>query len=375
MAVVGGGLAGLAAALRLAKARHSVRLYEASDLLGGRWAARRVDLGGRSVVIDDVPPVLEFPAPWRDLFRKSGRTLAEELDRSGAALVPAPPATYVFADGADLSWPTDRGELYAVHERRYGTATAERWRALVDRLDDIWQTVRKLGWEAEMTGRAQLTGPVRRRVLHDHTVADLATEIAHPHLAAVLRASAYRQGSDPETTPAWCAVALSVERRFGRWTVRSYSEADEQDRTGRSSAVVDALIGRLGTRRVDVRLGERVEVLDHRHRRIRGATTNHQRLSTSAVIWTADPRQLSDIGLPRFGARGLRHHLRRLQPARAPSVGHELVPISAERPPDQISEQIALDADGVHRVSYRRPVRAGPLWAIHDWRQSSPEAS
>ncbi|MDN5805454.1 MAG: NAD(P)-binding protein, partial [Microlunatus sp.] len=90
MAVVGGGLAGLAAALRLAKARHSVRLYEASDLLGGRWAARRVDLGGRSVVIDDVPPVLEFPAPWRDLFRKSGRTLAEELDRSGAALVPAP---------------------------------------------------------------------------------------------------------------------------------------------------------------------------------------------------------------------------------------------------------------------------------------------
>ena len=32
--VVGGGLAGLAAALRLAKARHPVRLYEATDRLG-----------------------------------------------------------------------------------------------------------------------------------------------------------------------------------------------------------------------------------------------------------------------------------------------------------------------------------------------------
>ena len=48
--VVGGGLAGMAAAARLAKARYAVTLYERSDRLGGRWAARSL-LDG--VLVDD----------------------------------------------------------------------------------------------------------------------------------------------------------------------------------------------------------------------------------------------------------------------------------------------------------------------------------
>ena len=36
--VIGGGLAGLAAAARVAKAGHLVELYERSDTLGGSWA-------------------------------------------------------------------------------------------------------------------------------------------------------------------------------------------------------------------------------------------------------------------------------------------------------------------------------------------------
>ena len=84
--VVGGGLSGMAAAARLAKARYAVTLYERSDRLGGRWAARSL-LDG--VLVDDGPAVLGFPAPWRDLFRKSGRPLEAELSRIGTELVPA----------------------------------------------------------------------------------------------------------------------------------------------------------------------------------------------------------------------------------------------------------------------------------------------
>ena len=36
--VIGGGLAGLAVAARLAKAGHQVDLYERSETLGGTWA-------------------------------------------------------------------------------------------------------------------------------------------------------------------------------------------------------------------------------------------------------------------------------------------------------------------------------------------------
>ncbi len=373
MVVVGGGLAGLAAALRLAKARHPVRLYEATDRLGGRWASRTEEIAGAGVVLDDAPPVLEFPAPWRDLFRKSGRTLAEEFDRSAVALSAAEPARYVFADGAELLWPTDRGELFAVHEQAYGTAVADRWRRLVDQLDDVWQTVRKLGWEAELTGKAELTGPVRRRIQQDRTVADLAEEIDHPHLAAVLRAGAYRQGGDPASTPAWCAVSQSIERRFGRWTLQSDCVDDHRDRTGRSSTLVDALIERARVRRVDVRLNERVDVLDLDQGRTRGVVTTHERLEAAAVIWTADPWQLPAAGLPRFRARTLRRHLRRLTPATAPVVSHDLRPATDDWSRGRVEETIVLDADGVPTVTYRRPVTAGTLHSVHDWQRRRPD--
>ena len=371
--MVGGGLAGLAAAVRLAKARHPVRLYEATDRLGGRWTSRTESFPGGAVVLDDAPPVLELPAPWRDLFRKSGRTLAEELDRSAAALSAAEPATYVFADGTELSWPTDRGELFAVHEQRYGTATANRWRSLVDHLDDVWQTVRKLGWEAELTGRAELTGPVRRRIRQDRTIAELAEEIDHPHLAAVLRAGAYRQGGEPETTPAWCAVSQSIERRFGRWTLQSDCVDDHRDRTGRTSTLVDALIERARLRRVDVRLNERVDQLDLDQGRTRGVVTTHERLAATAVIWTGDPWQLPAAGLPRFRSRALRKRLRRLTPARAPTVTHELLPAAPDWSSGRVEETITLDTDGVPTVTYRRPVTAGTLRSVHDWQTRHPD--
>ena len=85
VAVVGGSLPGLAAAARLAKVGHSVVLHEARPVLGGRWAEPGV-----------LPDVLDFPAPWRDLFKKSGRPLSAELARAGLDLVPAPDAVVVL---------------------------------------------------------------------------------------------------------------------------------------------------------------------------------------------------------------------------------------------------------------------------------------
>ena len=108
--VIGGSLAGLAAAARLAKTGHAVELFEQTDRLGGRWAPRTLPTG---TVVDDAPAVLGFPAPWRDLFRKSGRPLEAELARLGYELAPADPALVVFADGTELSWPADRSGQFS----------------------------------------------------------------------------------------------------------------------------------------------------------------------------------------------------------------------------------------------------------------------
>src|SRR5215217_7911906 len=96
IAVVGGGVAGMAAAARLARLGHAVDLYEQAGVLGGSWAPYELADG---VLVDDAPAVLGFPAPWRDLFRKSGRPLEAELARSGYALAPAELPRLIFADG------------------------------------------------------------------------------------------------------------------------------------------------------------------------------------------------------------------------------------------------------------------------------------
>ena len=247
--VIGGGLAGLAAAARLAKAGHQVELYERSDRLGDTWAPYQLTSG---LTVDDAPSIIGFPAPWRDLFRKSGRPLEAELAKMGYALEPAQPATMIFADGAELTLPTDRGGQYAALAAAYGNSVAERWRDLIDRLDNVWQTLRGLGLEAELRSRRQLTRTVRRSLFGPRmTLADLATSIDHDHLGALIRSVAYRMGSLPEQTPAFVAVELSMRRTFGHWQVQPLDTNSGLD-AGRSSVLVEALAGRLALRKVAV---------------------------------------------------------------------------------------------------------------------------
>ena len=136
-----------------------------------------------------------------------------ELTRAGYRLEPADPATVVFNDGTELRWPSDRGEQLSALTAAYGRPVAERWRDLVDRLGGVWQALRPLGWEAELRGRRQLSRDVRQRLLGRQSLAQLGRDLAHPHLEALVRSVAYRQGSVPERTPALAAGSSAPSRR------------------------------------------------------------------------------------------------------------------------------------------------------------------
>jgi UDP-galactopyranose mutase len=376
--VVGGGLAGMVAAARLAKAGHPVRLQEASDRLGGRWAAR--PWGGGDSRVDDAPAVITFPAPWRDLFRKSGRPLEAELARTGHALVPAGPVDYVFADGSELVLPSDRGGQYAALTGAYGAGVAERWRDLVDDLDPVWQALRPLGLEAELRERSQLR-QVRRALRQGRTVEDLARAAPHPHLAALVRSTAYRIGSDPSSTPAFCAVDLAVTRTFGRWTIQGPLDTDD---TGRSSVLIEVLAGRLRLRRVEVRLSSAVTGVEVRDQRVTGVTlATGQRIVPAAVVVAVDPWQTVDVLLQGRPAGRLRRDVHRLTPARAAPVTHTRQPApglpvrgakAAPGPPGGgVRESVTLTADGVPAVHYDRPVTGGWLRSTHDYTRAAPD--
>jgi phytoene dehydrogenase-like protein len=366
--VIGGGLAGLAAAARLAKVGHQVELYERSEVLGGTWAPYQLPSG---VTVDDAPSIIGFPAPWRDLFRKSGRPLEAELARMGYALEPAQPPTMIFADGAELTLPTDRGGQYAILADAYGSSVAKRWRDLLNRLDEVWQTLRGLGLETELRSRRQLKKTVTRSLFgHRMTLADLASSIAHDHLEALIRSIAYRLGSVPEQTPAFTAVELSIQRTFGRWQVAPLDTHPELD-GGRSSVLAEALAGRLALRKVQVHLGCTVEGIHLRTGHVAAVATSAGDRPASAVVATCDPWQIFNDLLPVTAARRTRRHLRRLSPAAAPTITHHEVPAPIAR----LRETITLTTDGVPTVSYFHLLADKGIQTTHDFNATLHRAS
>ena len=386
VAVVGGGLAGLAAAARLAKMGHAVRLHEASAVLGGRWApyalagtATTEGDDSTGVLVDDAPGVLTFPAPWRDLFRKSGRPLEAELARSGRGLLPAPPAIYGFVDGSTLVLPSDRGEQHDALLRAYGPGPAARWQHLLDSLGEVWQTLRPLGLE-EPYAAAAVTRDVVRRLRGRRTLADLADSLDEPHLRALVRSTAHRAGTTPSRAPALHAVELLVGRTFGRWQVAPDPGARTRPGTaveptagdvGRSSVLVEALGARLALRGVDVRLGSRVLGVETAAGAVTGVRTELGLEPAAAVVLAVDPWAAADL-VPPGSARVLRKALRGAGPARLPVATHTVLPDPHEdgdpgrSGAGDVDEQVRLDADGVPVVVTTRRLSGRRVRTVHD---------
>src|SRR5699024_8140573 len=133
--VVGGGFAGLSAAVRIAKLRHQVTLLEAADDLGGQL--RPLVRDGFS--FDHGYSVLTVPATLRDLFRKSGRPLERVLDLQHLS----PARRHVFRDGAALDLPTGSRSAQTEAVNSLGGRLGEEWTGWLDGFADVWDTLRR----------------------------------------------------------------------------------------------------------------------------------------------------------------------------------------------------------------------------------------
>ncbi|HEY0239653.1 MAG TPA: FAD-dependent oxidoreductase [Friedmanniella sp.] len=376
VAVVGGGLAGLAAAARLAKMGHAVRLHEATAALGGRWAPYA--LSGTGVLVDDAPGVLTFPAPWRDLFRKSGRPLEAELAISGHALAPATAATYRFADGTELALPSDRGEQHEALRHAYGPGAAARWQHLLDSLGAVWQALRPLGLEEPYEPTA-LGRDVVRRLRGRRSLGDLADGLAEPHLRALVRSTAFRQGTTPEQAPALAAVDLLVSRTFGRWQLRpdvGVGARHDPSDVGRTSLLVEALAARLVLRGVDVRLGSRVLAVEAGPAGVTRVRTDAGFEPAARVVLAVDPWSAADL-LPPAAARDLRRTLRGAAPARLPTAVHTVLDADAAELDgagglDDVGELVRLDPDGLPVVATTRRLSGRAVRTVLDHRTTTP---
>ena len=103
VSIIGSGIAGLAAAVRLAAAGHQVAVYEANDYVGGKmyeWEHQgfRFDMG---------PSVFTMPEYVEDLFRIAGKSASDYIQINRPEL----PFNYFFDDGLVLNFYADLEKL------------------------------------------------------------------------------------------------------------------------------------------------------------------------------------------------------------------------------------------------------------------------
>ena len=259
--VVGAGVGGLAAAVRLAAAGHTVTVLEQAGTVGGKLGRYRHDTPYGTFRFDTGPSLLTLPGVFEDLFAAAGGRLADEVD-----LVPVDPLVrHRFADGTVLDSRTDPEEFADHIGRTLGAGAAGDWRRLWRRAGRIWdaswrdilrspidspRALAPLAWRlgdlAAVAPGTSLRG-LGRRYLRD------------PRLRVLLDRYATYTGADPRRAPAALAAIPYAELRFGGWYLR-----------GGLGTLADALVRRSTALGVTIRTGERVTGIAATGGRVRG---------------------------------------------------------------------------------------------------------
>jgi phytoene desaturase len=303
--VIGAGLGGLSAAVRLAVGGHQVVVCEQADQVGGKlgWFSR----DGFS--FDTGPHLLTLPAVYRDLFATTGTPLDDVLD-----LQPVDPAChYRFPDGIELDMPNvSRSQIAAAWDRALGDGAGADWASFMERAARIWDAARGPFLEQAQEGPLALAQQA-------HRMADLRTiapwrslrglgrqYLRHPHQRMVLDRYATYAGSDPRRAPAALATAAFVEQSFGAWYV-----------TGGLRGLVDALAERATERGVQVRTGaDVVQVVLDGAGRVRGVRLGDgEHLDADLVVANADATHLYRDLVAGADAEAGRMALRRVTPS------------------------------------------------------------
>ena len=301
VAVVGAGLGGMAAAVRLARAGAEVEVFEQSPGPGGKAASRSAS-GYRW---DTGPSLLTMPFVFRRLFEEAGERLEEHL-----TFLPLEPlCTNFFPDGTVLRDYSDQGK-FAAELRRLSVDPPEsldRYLAHGKRIYDasahlfLFQSIQETLRGSGVSPRdlLALTRLDALRSLHSAN----ASFFNDPRLVMLFDRYATFNGSNPYRAPATLAIIPAVEYGFGGFTVREgiHTIPLAYERLGR----------KLGVR---FRFDCRVEHILVDGMRARGVRAGGEDLPFDAVVSNADVLSTYRTLLPGLRDR-LGRRYERLEPS------------------------------------------------------------
>ncbi len=215
--VVGGGVGGLAASIRLAVAGHDVALLERNPMVGGKLATLEED--GWS--FDLGPSLLTLPHVFEELFALAGTTLAAEVE-----LVRLDPQfRYRWPNGSTLDVPDDPAAMPAALDR-FSPGAGAQWERFAAHAERIWEVSERTFLAGPVGSPLSLVSRARSpldlsRIDGTRTLAkSAAAHFDDPRLQQLVGRYATYSGSSPFQAPATFACIPHVEQAFGCWYVR-----------------------------------------------------------------------------------------------------------------------------------------------------------
>ena len=283
--VVGGGVGGMAAALRLGVAGFDVVLLERHDHLGGKLDERTLPGGYR---VDTGPSLLTLPDELDQLFRLVGSSLADAV---GPVRLD-PICSYRWPDGSRFEHCADRAAAVAEAERLSAGSGAALGRFL-DRARTVWDVAERTFLAGPMGPGGQLVRRLRSpgdllAIDPLRTLAGRARRtFADPRLVQWACRYATYSGSTA-SAPATLACIAHVEQAFGAWWV-----------PGGLAGLAPALGRALATAGVEVRTGVEVEAVLADGEGVRGVRlAGGERVSAGVVVANVDADHLYADLLP-----------------------------------------------------------------------------
>jgi phytoene desaturase len=214
--VVGAGVGGLAASIRLAAAGHDVTVLERNPMVGGKLAT----LEEEGWSFDLGPTLLTLPQVFDELLSYAGTSLAEEVE-----LVRLDPQVrYRWPNGTTLEVPDDPLATPAVIDA-FSPGAGDQWRRFADHSKTIWETSERTFLAGPMGSPLSLLSRMRSprdlgRIDGNRTLAkSAAAHFADSRLRQLVGRYATYSGSSPYAAPGSFACIPHVEQAFGCWYV------------------------------------------------------------------------------------------------------------------------------------------------------------
>lgn len=276
VAVIGAGLGGLSAAIRLAHAGYAVDLYDQQSIVGGK-AGTKTERGFR---FDTGPSLLTMTPVFRQLFEEVEQRLEDHLD-----FLPLAPICHYFYPDRTILYSFSDSERFA---GEIEAKTLDSGRALEDYLayaERIYENTAELFlWNSLHELSSYFTSFSLKSLLNLGKIdafrsMDAANRsfFSDPRLVQLFNRYATYNGSSPYKVPATLNIIPYVEYGLGGYTV-----------TGGIYAIPSAL-GRLaGNLGVKLLLDTRVDKILHANRRIRGIQAAGERRDYDIVVSNAD---------------------------------------------------------------------------------------